>query len=132
MSSFLLENSDDGKPLVVFTQFSGGKVRGVFNRGKLFQGYPGMLHGGMIAALLDESMVSVLDSAGISALTGSLEIRYLKPVCCEEEVILFAGITDELNPLYHLEAELYQNGIKKAAAKGKFMEVQGSLDSDLK
>ena len=44
-----------------------------------FSGWAGMLHGGIVATLLDEAMAHAAIAAGARALTGKLEIRFRKP-----------------------------------------------------
>ena len=44
-----------------------------------FAGFPGMLHGGAVAALLDEAMWYAVYTAGWATLTGSLEVRFVRP-----------------------------------------------------
>ena len=44
-----------------------------------FAGFPGMLHGGSVVALLDEAMWYAVYTAGWATLTGSVEVRFLRP-----------------------------------------------------
>ncbi|NLJ68546.1 MAG: PaaI family thioesterase [Firmicutes bacterium] len=44
-----------------------------------YQGYDGMVHGGVLVTLLDEVMAKALAVHGISGVTGKLEVRFRKP-----------------------------------------------------
>jgi len=87
------------------------------------ESYPGILHGGIIATLLDSAMVQVLFAAGIVARTGDLHIRFRMPVLTLSPVQVRAGLRDQRPPLFRLEAVLWQKGIRCAYAEAKFMST---------
>jgi acyl-coenzyme A thioesterase PaaI-like protein len=97
------------------------RVEGQFERGSEYQGYGGLLHGGIICSLLDGAMTNCLFAAGKAALTAELSVKFKSPVVAAEHVTVQAWIRDDICPLYILEAELLQGGIVKARATGKFM-----------
>ena len=43
------------------------------------QGYPGLVHGGIMAAALDEAMGWAMWAVGVWAVTGKMEIKYRRP-----------------------------------------------------
>jgi len=86
------------------------------------EGFQGLLHGGMIASLLDGAMTNCLFAHGRVALTGELKVRYREPVIIGEEMLIRAWITRSKSPLHLLEAELKQQGCIKATASAKFVE----------
>lgn len=55
-------------------------VAAQFHVARQFEGPPGHVHGGIIATILDEAMGKVSRQKGVIALTGRMEIDYLKPV----------------------------------------------------
>jgi uncharacterized protein (TIGR00369 family) len=59
-----------------------------------YQGAPGMAHGGLVAALLDEACSQVARVAVSPAVTSRLEVRYLAPVPVEEPLAVEAEISD--------------------------------------
>ena len=85
------------------------------------EGYSGLLHGGVIATLLDGAMTNCLFARGVRGLTAELEVRYLDRVAAAEEVRLRAWLEDDARELFQLRAELTQGGAVKAHATGKFM-----------
>jgi uncharacterized protein (TIGR00369 family) len=44
-----------------------------------FQGWDGIVHGGIISTLLDEAMAKLVYELGYSAVTASLEVRFKHP-----------------------------------------------------
>jgi hypothetical protein len=52
-------------------------VCATFQASPELQGYDGILHGGVIAALLDAAMTHCLFHRGIQAMTGDLHVRFL-------------------------------------------------------
>jgi acyl-coenzyme A thioesterase PaaI-like protein len=89
---------------------------------RVFQGYPGVLHGGVISALLDGVMTNHLFAQDIVAVTAELTVRFRYPVATNNPATIRAWITSSLSPLHELAAELIQNGQVKATAKGKFLD----------
>jgi acyl-coenzyme A thioesterase PaaI-like protein len=85
------------------------------------QGYDGILHGGVISALLDEAMTHCLFHHGVKAVTGELRVRFLKPVPCQADLDLKAWLSSERPPLYRVKAELVHEQQVVARAEAKFM-----------
>jgi len=86
------------------------------------QGYRGILHGGVIAALLDTAMTQCLFYHGVQALTGDLRVRFVKPVACTETLEIRAWIASSCPPLYELKSELGVAGATLARARARFMQ----------
>jgi uncharacterized protein (TIGR00369 family) len=59
-----------------------------------YQGAPGIVHGGLAAALLDEACAQVARLEVRPAVTSRLEIRYFAPVPIEAPLRIEAEITD--------------------------------------
>ena len=114
--------SDHGMK-VSFQACGDGSVEGVFLCRRMFQGYDGYLHGGVISLLLDGAMTNCLFARGKTAMTGELTIRFLFSVLVGREVIMRAWIKESHPPLHMLESELLQAGRVMARATAKFMEV---------
>ena len=99
-----------------------GSVTGEFPGGAGFEGYPGLLHGGITAALLDGAMTNCLFAHGIAALTAELTVRYRHPVEVRGRIAVRASLTESRGELHLLRAELRQEGQVKAIAFGKFVK----------
>jgi uncharacterized protein (TIGR00369 family) len=86
------------------------------------ESYPGIVHGGVVATLLDAAMVHALFARGVVARTGELRIRYRSPVCIGSPVVVRAKLANEGGRLFVLEAELRQGTSLCAEARAKFMQ----------
>jgi len=104
-----------------FEQTDDGDVRTLFVAGSDLQGYDNVLHGGVIASLLDAAMTHWLFHHGIQAMTGELRVRFLHPVACNVPVELRSRLLFSCPPLYHLRAEMRCGEQRMARAEGKFM-----------
>ncbi|MEW6363475.1 MAG: PaaI family thioesterase [Acidobacteriota bacterium] len=104
-----------------FTVGHDGMVRSIFHANPRLQGYDGILHGGVVGALLDAAMTHCLFHHGVQALTGDLRVRFRKPVPCEALLELRAWLLSERPPLYRLAAELLHDNHVVAKAEAKFM-----------
>jgi len=61
-------------------------VRGAFSLGERYQGAPGIIHGGIVALVLDEGLSKVSRLYGVRAVTARLDVEYLKPVRVGEQL----------------------------------------------
>lgn len=114
----------DRNPWSLRLQFSADADGGVstpFRGRPALQGYDGLLHGGVIASLLDSAMTNCLFRKGIRAVTGELKIRYRHPVPCHAELKLRARVVRDSNPLFFVESELLMEEQVMARASAKFM-----------
>jgi acyl-coenzyme A thioesterase PaaI-like protein len=102
-------------------EIEGERVAAEFSGGAGYQGYDGMLHGGVISAMLDAAMTHCLFARGLRGVTGELNVRFRRPVETDRPVRVSAELTDAREPLYYLRAELRQDGKMMASAKAKFI-----------
>jgi acyl-coenzyme A thioesterase PaaI-like protein len=102
-----------------------GGVEAGFRCREIYQGYPGLLHGGVTSMLLDAAMTNCLFSRGKVAVTARLIVRFLLPIRIDDAAVIRAWLRDYSPPLFVLEAELMQNGRVMASAAGKFIDRNG-------
>ena len=105
-----------------FTLQDDGCVEGCFNCKDTHQGYDGILHGGIAAALLDGAMTNCLFAHRVEAFTAGLTLRFRSAIKVGSPVTVRAWMSRAHKPLYKVQAELVQEGRVKATAAGKFME----------
>ncbi len=115
-------STDGHAPRLKFIPNSEGGVEAVFHPTSFHQGYEGILHGGVIATLLDAAMTNCLFARGHCGVTADLHIRYRHPVASGKPCTLYAWIERETRPLFVLRAELRQGGKLHVVATAKFME----------
>jgi len=93
-----------------------------------WQGYAGVVHGGVISAILDGAMTHCLFARGTTAVTGELTVRFVLPVAVNRNATVRARVTGAWSPLYKTAAELEQDGRIVARAKAKFVERSNQGD----
>jgi len=89
-----------------------------------FQGYRGIAHGGIVAALLDAAMVHCLLKDDIPAVTCDLQVRYRHPVPINRTLDLRARIRKQRRRIYDLEGVLSMDGEEAVTASARFMSPQ--------
>lgn len=103
-----------------------GGVAGRFFVKQDHQGPPGVAHGGVIAAALDEAMALALHEAGVHAVTVRLDVSLQAPAPIGEFVRVAARIDERGEGLVKLSAAAYsdsEGGDALAAARGEFAVV---------
>ncbi len=100
-------------------------VEATFDCRSMYEGYPGLLHGGITSLLLDAAMTNCLFSRGKAAVTARLIVRFLLPVATGQAALVRAWVRENSAPLFVLEAELVQNGRVVASAAAKFIDREG-------
>lgn len=99
-----------------------GSVAASFACRPVFAGYPGMLHGGIICALLDGAMTNCLFAHGLAAVTVDLHVRFRRPVVVSQPAVVRAWFEMEGSPLHRLAAEVLQDDHVAASATARFVD----------
>jgi len=105
-----------------------GSVIALFQLGQSHEGHLGILHGGVIASILDSAMGNCLFAHGHTTVTAELNIRFRHPVITQQTAIVTAWISKSSSALYLLEAQITQDGQTKVTAKGKFVDQSHLAD----
>jgi uncharacterized protein (TIGR00369 family) len=85
------------------------------------QGFAGVVHGGIVASLLDEVMSHSVKHVGISAVTGTLRVKYLKP-CPTEKILMLRGrVRRRKGRIVAALGEILYDGERVAEAEGIFV-----------
>jgi len=105
-----------------------GSVTATFQCDEAFEGYPGVLHGGVISSILDGAMGNCMFAREQAAVTVEMTTRFRHPVTTCSQATVSARIIRTSHPLYLLEAEIIQDGEIKATAKGKFYDQPVLID----
>ncbi len=108
-------------PRLRFAVAADGSVQATFQPDHAYEGYAGILHGGVIATLLDAAMTNCLFAHGRCGLTAELNVRFRHPVRTGRRTIIRAWVERDAAPLFVLRAEASQDGQRRATATGKFL-----------
>ena len=86
-----------------------------------FQGWSGVLHGGVISTLLDEAMAYATGHLAEGAATAEITVSFKKPVSTDRELTVTARVDERKRRLMRTSAVLEQDGAVKASARAVFV-----------
>lgn len=101
-----------------------------FTTRDIHQSYPGRTHGGIISALLDESIGRAVYSSlpDIWAVTIDLALKFRKPVPLNEKLYIISTITNVTNRAFEGEGKIVDRaGNVLATAVGKYFRIPLNL-----
>jgi len=104
--------------------FDGKTIKAEFTPQKEHQGYFNIVHGGIIATLLDEAMVKIAIAMDMPAVTAQMDVRLRKALNVGEKITVSAEILKETRKTLDAYAKaVTSDGILAADAKGKLVKV---------
>ena len=78
-------------------------------------GWEGLVHGGVISAIVDDAMAHACKSIGLNCVTAELNLKYKKPVPVNTEIRVAARVTDQrVFMSYHV---VYTEAVVEIAGK---------------
>jgi len=86
-----------------------------------FQGWRGVVHGGIISALLDEAAIYACRPIALHAVTSALNVRFRKPVATGRRIIVRAEVISVRRKLAQVKSTLSADGEILAEAEVKIM-----------
>ncbi len=89
-----------------------------------FQGWPRIVHGGIITTVLDEAVTRLLWEQGIAALTAEISVRFLRPLPVNTGTRVQARMTDQRGRLIHAEAAISDADGEYARARVTMLRVE--------
>ena len=89
-----------------------------------FQGWAGVAHGGVIAALLDEVSAYAAMSESRQIVTAELTVRYLKPVPLGRELFVEAQVREQVRRSITVEAVMTCAGEAMARASARMVVLK--------
>ncbi len=100
----------------------GEGIRAEFTPGPQYQGYEGVVHGGIVAAALDDAMANLFHMRGQETLTARLEVRFRREAQVGRRLVVSARLTGERGRVVTAEATLaLPDGTRLADARGTFV-----------
>jgi uncharacterized protein (TIGR00369 family) len=101
-----------------------GHVMATFTPRDEHQGYPGVMHGGIVTALLDETLGRVAIATGRWMMTGRLNIRFRQSIPIGEPLTVVGEVVELKKRLLEARGEIrLANGKIGAEATGTFLEI---------
>ena len=104
----------------------GSEVLGKVTLPPHLNGYKNVAHGGVVSALLDETMgwaATVFGGTHPMYVTGELTVKFLSPVPVGAEIEVRSRLVEDAGRLAYCEGELRSGGKVCARARGKFVPM---------
>jgi acyl-coenzyme A thioesterase PaaI-like protein len=89
--------------------------------GEEYQGYPGIVQGGIVCTLLDSAVTNCLFSDGVEAMTARLNVRFSEPILVDRRLTVSACVVRQRGRFYELKAWIMQDDKQKASAEAKLV-----------
>jgi acyl-coenzyme A thioesterase PaaI-like protein len=99
------------------------RYRAVFSFGEHHQAGPGLVHGGLVGAALDEACGLLATWFRFPAVTARIFVRYRRPVAINRELEVESWVTGSRGRRIHVDAELRDRDEVLAEARGAFLHV---------
>lgn len=118
--------SENRNGLRIDWKIDGRTTTAEFIARKEHQGWKDIVHGGILATLLDEAMTRLAWVVCGGALTAEMTVRYLSPVKVGEKLFVSGEITKENRKLVEMKAAIRKeraDGTVVARAEGKAVKV---------
>ena len=87
------------------------------------QGYPGLVHGGLIATALDEAMGWAMYTLGVWAVTGKMEVKYRQPLPLDATATVVGEVVRNRGRWLEVRGEVRSGGRLVAESHALFMRL---------
>lgn len=98
-------------------------IQARFTPGSDHQGYEGIVHGGILSALLDEAMAKLAFSLGFQIVTAEITVKFKSPAAPGEELFISGKLVEETKRLILAEAKIERGTIIIAEATAKLLII---------
>ena len=91
-----------------------------------FQGWEGIVHGGLLATVLDEALIYAAGAKGFKCVTGEITIRFIKPARTDVRQTVKGRFLEDKGRIVLAESEVLDaDGAQIARASGKLFKIEG-------
>lgn len=89
-----------------------------------FQGWAGVVHGGLLATVLDEALIYAAGAKGFKCVTGEVTVRYIRPASTGVTYALRGRFVEDKGRIVLAESSLSDaEGQEIARAAGKLFKI---------
>jgi acyl-coenzyme A thioesterase PaaI-like protein len=112
---------------LTFEPLPGGRMRTEWTPRAEHAGFKDIVHGGLVATLLDEVMIRLLYALGIRAVTAELSARYLKPLRAGRRYRFESWLLEDKGRVVTAAAEGFDadSGERVTSGSAKCVRVRG-------
>ncbi|NLO44069.1 MAG: PaaI family thioesterase [Candidatus Cloacimonetes bacterium] len=86
-----------------------------------YEGYPGVVHGGIISTLLDEAMAKAVFALGKAAFTANMNLKYRRQLPSNTPIILEGKIVQDRGRMIKTQATIFDKDGVFAEAEALFV-----------
>ncbi len=87
-------------------QWDGKTARAEFTPTKFYQGWSGLVHGGIIMSILDEAMAYAALFEGMNCVTAKMQVNLKRPASIDEPLIITASTVKKTRKLVETKATI--------------------------
>lgn len=102
-------------------EYAGDRVIGRVTFGAAYEGPPGCVHGGYVAAVFDELLGSAQSLSGDQGMTAHLEVDYRSPTPLGQELMLEGWLDRRGGRKIYARGTIHAAGVLTAEAEGLFI-----------
>jgi uncharacterized protein (TIGR00369 family) len=118
------ENNPIGLKLRLRTDAERGESAAEVTFPAHFQGWAGVVHGGLVATVLDEALIYAAGARGFKCVTGEVTVRYVKPASTGAAYSLKGRFVEDKGRIVLAESSLFDtDGQEVARAAGKLFKI---------
>lgn len=118
------ENNPAGLKLRLRMEAERGESAATVTFAPHFQGWAGIVHGGLLATVLDEALIYAAGARGFKCVTGEVTVRYVKPASTGVPYALKGRFLEDKGRIVLAESFLYDaEGQEVARATGKLFKI---------
>lgn len=119
------EKNPAGLKLCIRTDSESGESAADVTFPEHFQGWSKVVHGGLLATVLDEAMIYAAGAKGLKCVTGEMTVRYVKPASTGVVYTLKGRFVEDKGRIVIAESVLLDGeGQEVARATGKLSKVR--------
>jgi len=108
-----------------FEQNNDGAMSAEWTPDPAFEGFEGIVHGGIVSTVLDESMAKAVAATGVEALTAELRVRFRRHVAAGDPMRVHGWVKDRNKRIIQAEATLVdRQGTELAHAWSSFLALK--------
>ncbi len=87
-------------------KWDGKMAKAEFTPAKIYQGWPGMVHGGIIICILDEAMAYAARFEGMDCVTAKIQAELKRPTSINESLLITSSLTKKNRKLVKAKAKI--------------------------
>ena len=113
---------DSANGLRMTFEYGDGTARSRVVPRREFGGWSNIMHGGIVATLLDEAMAHAALGAGVRAVTARIEVRFRHPVPTDKPLVVEGKVTSRRGRVVEIEGTLSgEDGTRYAESHARFL-----------